>query len=358
MSAPFPDRNFLTGNWRSLNDLARETNAPFPVRLPELFALDFDKIKDLVSAYRGWGLCSVDAVTIAEDGRIILIEFKDTSDSPVAWLKKKGFDSLLLFWIAVGKTLSMDDIRERAVFCYVLNPETRHDDEFYRNLQAASGISPIASKHDQLDELRNSGLYGDVQEFDPLGFSEMIRTAGVARSIEELQHRLDIRYRPMQPKPPVPEPRSTSGDFKDSVSPVAELRMPYPFDRNLRRKHKEEVLRVAKTYDANAAMMSWGHDWHQDYPLMGLMACCFDTFALWSLAYHSDKCLSELGEELNAQIKFSGVAPQIISEPPNTSACAYRHRFWDVYSPCFNDRYGLPVLERECLYGHISCEQT
>lgn len=353
MNAPFPDLDFLNGNWRSLNNLASKTNEPFPVELPELSALDFDKIKDSVCAYRGWELCSVDAVTIAKDGRIFFVEFKDTSDNPVAWLRKKGFDSLLLFWIAVGRSLSMEVIRDRVVFCYVCNPETRYDDEFGKDLQMAEGRPPIASKPDQLDELRYSGLYGEVRHLSPNEFCEMISGVTVARSIAELQQWLAMSYQPMRPRPSVPRPCCTSGDFKTCVSHVAELRMLYPFDQTI---HRQKALRAAETYDADAELVSWKHDWSQYFPIMSLMTCCFDSFALWSLAFHSDGPLSEAGEILNARIEFSGHAPQVIPEPPNTLANAYRHRFWEIYSPHFNSRFGLPVLEQECVYKSINCD--
>lgn len=353
MSAPFPDLDFLTGNWRSLNELARKTNEPFPVELPELFALDFDKIKDAVCAYRGWELCSVDAVTIAEDGRIFFVEFKDSSNSPVAWLKKKGFDSLWLFWIAVGCDLSMEEIRNRVVFCYVYSPETRYDDALEQDLQQASGGQPIASKPDQLDELRNSGLYGDVRHLNPNEFCEMIRGVTVAQSIAELQEWLAVSYQPIPPRPSVPGPCCTSGDFRASVFPVAELRMPYPFDTTI---HKQKALRVAETYDADAKLVSWKHDWNQKFPIMSLMTCCFDSFAFWALAYHSDRTLSEIGETLNASVELSGVAPRTILEPPNTPQDAFRYRFWEVYSPHFNSRFGLSVFEHEGVYKNINCD--
>lgn len=353
MSAPFPDLDFLTGNWRSLNELACKTNEPFPVELPELFALDFDKIKDAVCAYRGWGLCSVDAVTIAEDGRIFFVEFKDTSDNPVAWLKKKGFDSLWLFWIAVGRALSMEKIRDRVVLCYVSNPEKRYDDELNQDLQVSAGREhPISAKPDQLDELRNSGLYGDVRSLSPDKFSEMIRGVTVARSIEELQQWLAVSYQPMQPRPSVPRSCCISGDFKTSVSPVAELRMLCPFDQTI---HKQKALRAAETYDADAELVSWKHDWNQNFPVMSLMACCFDSFALWALAYRSDRPLSEIGKTLNAGIEFSGNAQLAIPRPPNTPRDAYRHRFWEVYSPHFNNKFGLSVFEQVQLYNRINC---
>lgn len=353
MSAPFPDLDFLTGNWRSLNELARKTNEPFPVELPELYAIDFDKIKDSVCAYRGWGLCSVDAVTIAEDGRIYFVEFKDTSDTPVALLKKKGFDSLLLFWIAVGRSLSMEEIRDRSVFCYVYNPETRYDDEIGKDLQMAEGRQPIASKPDQLDELRNSGLYGEVLHLHPNGFCEMIRGVTVAQSIAELQEWLAVSYQSTRQRLPVLGLDCASGDFKTCVSPIAELRMPYPFDQKI---HKVKGLRAAETYDADAELVSWKHDWNQNFPIMGLMTCCFDSFALWSLTYHSDSPLSDVGKTLNARIEFSGGAPQALPEPPNTHKEAYRHRFWEAYSPHFNSGFGLPVFEQECVYKRINCD--
>ena len=355
MSAPFPDLDFLTGNWRPLNELARKTDEPFPVDLPELYALDFDKIKDSVCAYRGWELCSVDAVTIAEDGRIFFVEFKDTGDNPVAWLKKKGFDSLLLFWIAVGRSLSMEEIRDRVVFCYVYNPKPRYDDAIGQDFQQAAEEQPIASKPDQLDELRNSGLYGEVRHLNPNEFCDMIRGVTVAQSIEELQRLLAVSYQPIRPRLPVPGLDCASGDFKSCVSPIAELRMPYPFDQKI---HKVKCLRAAETYDADAELVSWKHDWNQNYPIMGLMSCCFDSFALWSLAYRSDSPLTEVGETLNARIEFSGDAPPAIPEPPNTRADAYRHRFWEVYSPHFNSRFGLPVFEQVRVYNRINCDSV
>lgn len=352
MSVPFPELDFLSGNWRSLNDLACKTNEPFPVELPELSALDFDKIKDSVCAYRGWELCSVDAVTIANDGRIFFVEFKDTNDNPVALLRKKGFDSLLLFWIAVGRSLSMEEIRDRAVFCYVYNPGTRYDDELGKDLLMVGGRPPIASKPDQLDELRNSGLYGEVCHLSPNEFCEMIRGETVAQSIENLKQWLDVSYQPKCSRPSVLRPDCTSANFKTCVSPVAELRMPCPFDQTI---HPEKALRAAEIYDADAERVSWKHDWNQRFPIMSLMTCCFDSFALWSLAFHSDRPLSEAGEILNARIEFSGDAPQVIPEPPNTLANAFRHRFWEIYSPHFNSRFGLPVFEQECVYKSINC---
>lgn len=353
MSAPFADKDFLSGNWQTLDDLARRTNGAFPVAFPGFHALDFDEIKNSVCAYRGWGLCSVDAVTVAEDGRIFLIEFKDTQRNPIAWLRKKGFDSLVIFWLAVGCDLTMEQIRDRAVFCYVSTKEARYDDEIAQNLNGFAGEPIEESMPDQLEELRNTGLYGEVCPLSPEEFRQKIGQAGASSSIQELRERLSLSYRLGCPRPRVPMTETASEDFKSNVLGLAELRMSYPFDLTAHQKHPAEVLHAGEKYDANANIVWWCHDWSQKFPVMSLMACSFDSFILWSLSFHSDKCLSDLGSELISKIAFKGNAPEKMPEPTNASAKDFRRRFCDVFSPYYSQKYGLVLHEQEYLYKQI-----
>lgn len=357
MSVPFPDHDFLCGNWRSLDDIARKTDGEFPIKLPLLNALDFDKVKDSVCAYRGWGLCSVDVVTIAEDGRIFLIEFKDTRKNPIAWLKKKGFDSLFLFWIVIGQSLSMNEIRDRAVFCYVITPETRYDDEIYSSLETLAGHRPTVPKPDQLEELKNTGLYGDVRLLEPSEFCSLIQKVGVVQTIDELKNRISTAYHLPRPRQSVPQARvDSTTNFKSSVYPIAELRMAYPFDQKIERPKSYEVLRVADAYDAGEEKATWEHDWQQPYPIMALMACCFDTFMLWCLAYHPEDRLNQLGLKLKGLIAFKGKPLTSLNEPPSDVHHEYRHRFWEIYSRQYTvqSNYGLSVLKQKGVYGELN----
>lgn len=353
MSAPFTDKDFLSGNWQTLDDLARRTDGAFPVAFSSFHALDFDEIKNSVCAYRGWGLCSVDAVTIAEDGRIFLIEFKDTQRNPIAWLRKKGFDSLVIFWLAVGHDLTMEQIRDRAVFCYVSTKEERYDDQIAQDLNELAGEPRTSSMPDQLENLRNSGLYGEVCHFSPEEFGEMIERAGISRSVQELKGRLSLQYRPSLQRPEAPMGDTASSDFKSDVLSLAELRMPCPFDLTAHQKHPAEVLHVAEKYDAGTNMVMWCHDWSLKFPVMNLVSRCFDSFVLWSLSFCPDKKISDLGSVLRAKVSFKGDALESIAEPPDVPSRAYQRRFWEIFSPHYSQKYGLVVHEQECLYGQI-----
>lgn len=359
MSAPFPDHDFLCGSWRPLDGIARKTDGGFPVKLPLLNALAFDEVKNSVCAYRGWRLCSVDAVTIAADGRIFLIEFKDTRKNPIAQLKKKGFDSLFLFWTAVGHSLTMNEIRNRAVFCYVTAPEVRYDDEIHGALEKLAGHRPTVSKPDQLEELRSTGLYGDVRHLGPREFRSMMKDADVVQTIDELRAGVSITYHLPRPMRLVPRVRDDAADFKSSVCSIAELRMAYPFDQKMKRSRSYEVLRVADAYDADDEKVSWVHDWRQPYPAMALMTCCFDTFMLWCLAYHSDARIDRLGSRLKGLIAFKGDPLTTLEEPSRAGSCEYRHCFWEVYSQEYaaRSRYGVSVLEQNGMYGEICCRR-
>lgn len=79
--------------------------------------------------------------------------------------------------------------------------------------------------------------------------------------------------------------------------------------------------------------------------------------AIWCLAYHAGDRFDQLGEKLNGRIGLRGVAPQNLKELQENPQDDFRHRFANVYAPCYSSNFGLSRLERERVYGRLGCEQ-
>jgi len=80
------------------------------------------------------------------------------------------------------------------------------------------------------------------------------------------------------------------------------------------------------------------------------MACCFDSFAMWCLAYHAGDRFDTLGHRLKGEISFVGDAPDNIPESPDGQKHEWLRRFWSVYAPYYRDSYGLVVFENKSFY--------
>lgn len=344
MGGVLPGKDFASAHWETIADIAD----PYPDVLPSISALDFDSVKNEICAYRGYRWCSVDAVTIAADGRIWFVEFKDTSDNPVAKLRKKAFDSLLLFWIALGQDFSMEEIRRRAVFCYVEpnGKKARPSDEISAMFQKDAGETPEEPLPCQLGSVATSGLYNEVCAVDTNGFSVIVLNEHFAVDLVDLKQRITpARSFPMNAyRPPLPV---DSVDFKTVVRPIVELRM---VDPDLQVEYDRSTLELADRIDEGRSKVTYCHLWTCSYPVMHLATKSFDTFFMWALALHQNETLLSLGNRLLCEVVFDGVAPNLVRR---SGAPKFVYDFLDIWLPAYSDRFGLRVHESEALYDLI-----
>lgn len=342
----FPAENFATENWKSIQELADDFIGPFP----KMRAVAFDAVKNRLCSYRGYRLCSVDAVTCATDGRIYFIEFKDVQRNPIAQLKKKAFDSLLVFWLAIGQGLSMDEIRSRAVFWYVTpNDEpTSVSDELIYWLDVVAGIETNSPQSNQLEELRSTGLYADTECMKWDQFVARIERLDVSTTVDEFLHTLEavgpvVRERNRR------IPRTIDSlDFKTSVLPLVSLRSMLPYDRLTNR---QDQLHLANDYDADKLQVTIKHDWSVKYPVMELAATCFDSFAIWCAAFHAGEAMDNLGSTLYARIDLTGTPPDFVCPP---GAGNFIRDFYDVYHCYWPNKFGLSLYEQQGLYAEVA----
>jgi len=340
----FPGKDFLAGCWSPLG----KTAAPFPDELPDCGALGFDAVKTAVCQYRGYLLCSVDAVTVTADGRILFIEFKDAVVDPIAQLRKKAFDSLMLFWIAVGQKMSMEEVRDRAVFCYVVpnqEPEV-YSDELAKMFQEEAGEHPAKPLPDQIDDLRLCGLYANVKAMTTRDFIGFLNSEGVATTLSELVVRIGAKCSASLRQYRTPAP-VCSIDFKTHVLPISELRMSMPYDQIVQDRNP---LLLADSYDSTCEKVTFGHSWQQPFAVMRLATKCFDTFLMWSTACHPEQSLDALSGVLTGEVILAGNAP-VLTRPSHTSKFVLD--FYDAYCKHFDESYGLKVFEDLKLYQKV-----
>ena len=342
MSAVFPGKDFISGNWQRLSIVA----SPYPDALPDIFVLDFDAVKNRICSYRGYRLCSVDAVVADRDGHFYFIEFKDVEDNPIAQLRKKAFDSLLLFWLAIGQSLTMEDIRSRSSFWYVIPDAScpSESDQLGILFESDGGSTlPVPQPH-QLDAVGASGLYAEVKTLQTGQLRVALQTVNLVGSLRELV--ASAGHSGMCPKQSV---RRTvdSVDFKTSVEPFVSLRMDLPFVELTNRRDR---LLLYDGYDKDSETVSLQHYWNEPYPRMSLATKTFDTSIVWAAALHADRPLSVLGGVLSGKVTFIGEPPPV-ARPANTSA--YVLDFYDACSSHFGRKNGLQLYVDNNLYGKI-----
>ena len=161
--------------WQPLTTIAEHkgTGEPFPSALPDIAGCDFDAVKRFACKFRLGALKSVDLVMPGLDGKLYFIEFKDAKTDRIAGLRRKAFDSLVVFWLSFGKHMSMDEICANAEFVLVKPDSERKkapSETFFDELrQGAESLLPIPKGSGseplelQLRELTVYGLYSQVR---------------------------------------------------------------------------------------------------------------------------------------------------------------------------------------------------
>ena len=375
----------LDSSWADISDIARhvgDRGTPFPDRLPAEFACDFDTVKGLVCKYRAGNLRSVDAVLPGCDGYIYFIEFKDVLDNPIADLKKKAFDSLPVFWLSLGRKLSMREICAKAIFVYV-KPNSESElplsDLIAENLffvEDATSLHPPKSLRGnstlnlQLNELRTDGLYHDViietaQEFCEK-YDDRFGRCGKSAFMQRLAVGISSGLRNARENDDEPDVAVslnriliasrmrqdglTSEDFCHDDIEACDFRA--KADKLLRKRecdHENAAAQGRGTYycaDAfrreNETVYAY-HSWGVEYPIATAVNRVFDTFLLWAWIYHEGDAAETLERMLGFVMICDGTCPEFRRHPTQK----WLQQFYDVYTPWFNgchvDRRNVPL---------------
>ena len=377
--------SILESSWADISDIARHVGnggTPFPDTLPAAFACNFDYVTGLVCRCRVGNLRSVDAVLPGCDGFIYFIEFKDVSVNPIADLKKKAFDSLPVFWLSLGRKMSMREICAKAIFVYVKpNSESRLpvSDSIAESLffvQDAPSLKPPKSLHGnstlnlQLNELRTDALYYDVIIETAREFCEKYGNRFGRCSKSDFIQRL-----PLGISSGGGDVREDHGgtDFTMSLNRILiASRMKqggvsreafcsddinaYDFgkkaDRLLRKReydHENAAAQGRGTYycaDAfrreNETVYAY-HNWSVEYPIATVVNKAFDTFLLWAWICHPDMKIEALMHRLGFVVVCDGVCPKFVRHKTQK----WLQQFYDVYASWFNgcyvDKRNLPL---------------
>lgn len=345
MSAVFPGIDFVSANWRGMATVA----APYPDALPDCGVVDFDGVKNQLCAYRGYRYCSVDALVVGRDGRFYFIEFKDTTDNPIAWLRKKAFDSLLVFGLTVGHALSMEEIRRRAVFIYV-TPDGTHmadSDKLGVIFEESAGEAPPDPLPYQLANLRATGLYSDVKSFETAQFLAFIGSIGDFSADEIKTGAFVTCQLALTCHPCVSCSSLTSRDLKTCVEPLLSLRMDRPFDELTNRR---DQLMLADSFTAQTKCVGLHHDWAVGYPIMTLATTAFDSFVICAVAFDPGRSMDDSADAMTLASSFEGVPP-LFTRPSH--AFQYVYDFYDAYSPKWPVKYGLDLFRDIGFYAVV-----
>lgn len=357
--------------WRKLQALAAhvhpdtESDTPYPDCLPAVSAYDMDAVKGEVCRLRAGGWCSVDAVTIGEDGFVYFIEFKDESRNQAACLRKKAFDSLALFKIRFASALSFDDICARSVFVLVhpnAQAMSRPSLDLERMFREDGATRKPPALDYQLDELRTRKLYADVRilsssELQDL-FSrcppaadedEFIRRLSLLRPLGARKRRLpDVREAPLgrllrdsSGCPVVDDDSLMAIDFRDAAKPLLELRMMRPYERFL---HSRDRWFVCEAYCAAAHELCAYQDIgpSADYPLATLVNTAFDSAILADWIF---------GNLCSYTLRYGG-GRELPFPCPTSGAASFVFDFWNAYHDWFER--GSFGLEAFCGLGWYS----
>ena len=366
--------SILDSSWGRFSDIAKHVGdggTPFPDALPSGAACDFDFVKGLVCRYRVGNLRSVDAVLPGCDGFIYFIEFKDVSDNPIADLKKKAFDSLPVFWISLGRRMSMREICARAIFVYVKpNAELKLpvSDLIVEDLflvQDATSLKPPKSFHGnstlnlQLNELRTDGLYHGVIVETAQEFCEKYDDRFGRCGKSDFMHRLlsgissdvgDVPENDYEPDYTMPlnhiliasrlrQCGLSVEDFCSDDLEACDFRR--KADRLLRKReydHENAAAQGRGTYycaDAfrreNETMYAY-HNWSVEYPIASAVNKVFDTFLLWAWIYHEGDVVETFERMLGFVMICDGTCPEFRRHPTQK----WLQQFYDVYALWFN----------------------
>ena len=367
--------SILDSSWGTFSDIVKHVGdggTPFPDRLPNKSACDFDSVKNLVCKYRAGNLKSVDAVLPGNDGCIYFVEFKDVSVNPIADLKKKAFDSLPVFWVSLGRRMSMYDICAKAIFVYV-KPNSEKElpvsdllAEKIFFVEDATSLAPPKSYHGdstlnlRLDELRTEGLYSDVIVETAKDFCEKFEerfgtcektdfyqrlsmcdandndresrnddgTASAAISLNRILIASLVRQGGVSNVGFCPDD-ITAVDFRSAVNKLLKKR---EYDHEYAEARGRGTYYCADAFRPESEMIYAYHNWSIQYPIAMMVNKVFDSFLLWAWIYHPRMTIENLLRRLGFVVASDGVCPEFTRHPTQK----WLQQFYDVYAPWFN----------------------
>jgi len=327
----------LHGAWQSLTTIAEHkgTGDPFPSALPDALGCDFDAVKRFVCKFRLGALKSVDMVMPGRNGRFYFVEFKDVQHNRISELRRKAFDSLVVFWLSVGKDLSMDEICANSEFILVKPDSDREkppSEKFFEDdlrqdatslsVPTGNGLEPLEL---QLQELQSSGLYDNTRvvfasdfhtfwndEIEPS--DETIFLSRLADHSSRISPKAEIQSdnggtsseRRETLNEILSDSRTRHGlppiDFcDDSIQAKRFLELVFPilqkreYKPEIERRHMTTQLFVADAIQPENNRLFLYLNWNEmaSRPLASLVNRVFDGFFLWAWQMFSDRPLND-----------------------------------------------------------------
>lgn len=358
--------------WTTFTELAEHKGAQagtsrFNGMLPVASACDFDDLKGVFCANRASFLSSVDALTTGFDGRFYFIEFKDIDNKyPLGDLRRKAFDSLVIFWMSLGSHFSFYDICCRSVFVYVVpDAESVDADCDSQSVLFIDELPEGASPKDmmglpielQLAELKAKGLFADVWTIPASEFTR--RHASLVGTIDEPEFRLRLgaaqSKQPVVGRSPVLQSQTASEslnrillreraaagrveggfcddaieavDFRDMTRTLDELRCPLSSEGRAGAKglYKCDAFRAVDT------SLYLYYDWDVQRPKFStLVNKVFDGYLQWMLICHAQDPKASVSSALRLFCVCEGTVPP---PPSEEKIPIWQKAFWKDYRP-------------------------
>lgn len=356
-------------NWASFDRIAERKHVEgglggFAGALPHEFACDFDEVKKDCCRMRASSLTSVDAVTVGVDGLIYFIEFKDTERFPLGVLRRKAFDSLVLFWMSLGEKLSFDELCQRSVFAYVrpdgaVGASTADDAAISVVFSEDASMSPPMDGYgmpieDRLNELKQLSLYADVWTISASEFSSRYGARVGPLDRDEFCRRIEGYGRTAVSEPVwrsrlvvskvslnslLTAARSAArsdyiqfcsddkegDDFRGLVDEMNEIRCPLSAGGSVEFKR----LFTCNAYQEQECRLVLYHDWAVGkFKFTRLINTVFDGFLLWCLMFNPGKKFNQLYNKLSLACVYEGAMPPL---PNDSQIQEWQKDFWTEY---------------------------
>ena len=366
--------------WQELAAHSRQsdgTTEPFPDELPDGSACDFDALKDELCRLRAGALCSVDAWGMGSDGAFYFIEFKDQEKNTIAQLKKKAFDSLIVFWMTIGKHLSLDEIRARSEFILVKpNAEEKslESDKLAVMLNDLGRVRVPIPNGFQLEEISGKRMYKKSRSMTTRQFVAFLKKTNLSygpdgedggwelhgsrmfesghareRSCEDISlNRILVDARYTMNKGMVGEnfcdDDVRAADFRKVVGLLLSRRMMLPLDNST--AQQRGALVPCNAYMSIDKRLVAYQTWKSKYPVSYLANMMFDSFLLWACVFHSDASANTVMRNVSMCVVYDGDITNWVC----VSQKRYVIDFYNVYKPWF-DRQDVDESGRKLRFG-------
>lgn len=366
--------------WQELAAHSRQSDGTivqFPDELPDGSACDFDALKDELCKLRAGALCSVDVWGMGGDGSFYFIEFKDQGRNTIAQLKKKAFDSLIIFWMTIGKHLSLDEIRSRSEFILV---KPNAEEKSLESDKLAVMLNELVRVHVprpigfQLEEISKTRMYKKSRSMTTRQFIAFLKKTNLSyvpddeegawelhesrmsgsghtreRPCEEISlNRILVDARYTMNKGMIGEDfcdddvRAT--DFKKEVEPFLSLRMMLPMEDSTARQRG--ALVPCDAYIATDKRLVAYHTWKSKYPVGYLANMMFDSFLLWAFVFHSDASADTVMRNISMCVVYDGDITNWVC----ASQKSFIIDFYNYYKTWFN-RQDVDESGRQLRFG-------